>query len=224
MLKKKIHLLKLLKSSRGKVLSVPNKSHIRPGQGHSPAPEETAVLLRVLTACHRRGPNPRKTPLTKGLHTFFSPVTDILGKKWAASLRLFLKPWSLESHGVGVGRCLFTVMNPGLWKWKLLSCVWLFVTPWHSPWNPPGQNTGVGSLSLLQGIFPPQRSNPGLPHCGWILNQLSHQKSPRRLEWVAIPSPADLPKPGIELGSPALQADSLPAEPPGKPILDCSPT
>ena len=35
----------------------------------------------------------------------------------------------------------------------------------YSPWNSPGQNTGVGSLSLLQGIFPTQGSNPGLP-CG----------------------------------------------------------
>ena len=36
-------------------------------------------------------------------------------------------------------------------------------------------------------------------------------------EWVAIPSPGDLPDPGIEPKSPALQADSLPSEPPGKP-------
>ena len=41
----------------------------------------------------------------------------------------------------------------------------------------------------------------------------------RRLEWVAFPSPGDLPKPGIKLRSPALQADSLPTELPGKPIL-----
>jgi len=47
-----------------------------------------------------------------------------------------------------------------------------------SPWNSPGQNTGVGSYSLLQGIFPTQGSNPGLQ-----------------------------------------QADSLPAEPQGKPLL-----
>ena len=47
-----------------------------------------------------------------------------------------------------------------------------------SPWNSPGQNTGVGSLSLLHGIFPTQGSNPGLPHCGWIVYQLSHQGSP----------------------------------------------
>ena len=46
----------------------------------------------------------------------------------------------------------------------------------YSPWNSPGQNNGVGSLSLLQGIFPTQGSNPGLPH-------------------------------------------SLPAEPPGKPLI-----
>ena len=52
-------------------------------------------------------------------------------------------------------------------------------------WNSPGQNTEVGSLFLLQGIFPTQRSNPGLPHCRQILYQLSHQGSPRILKWVA---------------------------------------
>ena len=57
----------------------------------------------------------------------------------------------------------------------------------YSPWNSPGQNTGVGSLSLLQGIFPTQGSNPGLPHRRQILYQLSHKGSPRILEWVAYP-------------------------------------
>ena len=52
----------------------------------------------------------------------------------------------------------------------------------YGPWNSPGLNTGVGSLSLLQGIFPTQGSNPGLPHCGRILYQLSHKGSPRILE------------------------------------------
>ena len=56
-----------------------------------------------------------------------------------------------------------------------------------SPWNSPGQNTGVGSHSLFQGIFPTQGSNPGLPHCRQILYQLSHQGSPRILECVAYP-------------------------------------
>ena len=165
---------------------------------------------------------------------------------------------------------------------------------WHrgpySSWNSPGQNTGVSSLSLLQGIFPTQGSNPGLPHCRQILYQLSHKRSPRILEWVPypfsrgsscprnhwgllhcmqilyqlsyqgvsewekslshvqlfatpwtvthqappsmgfsrqeywsglpFPSPGDLPNPGIEPRSPALQADTLTSEPPGKPIYN----
>ena len=56
----------------------------------------------------------------------------------------------------------------------------------YSPWNFPGQNTGVG-ISLLQGIFPTQGSNPGLLHCRQILYCLNHQGSPRILEWVAYP-------------------------------------
>ena len=51
----------------------------------------------------------------------------------------------------------------------------------------PGKNTGVGGHALLQGIFPIQGSNPGLPHCRWILYHLSHQESPRTLEWVTYP-------------------------------------
>ena len=66
------------------------------------------------------------------------------------------------------------------WKWKLLSrptlrdsmdCI-------VSPWDCAGQNTGVGGLSFLQGIFPTQGLNPGLLHCKWILYQLSHKGSP----------------------------------------------
>ena len=47
-----------------------------------------------------------------------------------------------------------------------------------SPWNSPGQNTGVGSLPILQGIFPTQGSNPGLLHRRQIISQLSHQGIP----------------------------------------------
>ena len=75
-----------------------------------------------------------------------------------------------------------------------------------SPWDSLGKNTGVGSLSLLQGISPTQGSNPGLPHCRWILYQLSHKGNSRILEWVAYSSTVDLPDPGIELGSPALRS------------------
>ena len=56
-----------------------------------------------------------------------------------------------------------------------------------SPRNSPGQNTGVGSLSLLWGIFPTQGLNPGLPHCRQILYKLSHKESTRIMVWVAYP-------------------------------------
>ena len=57
----------------------------------------------------------------------------------------------------------------------------------YSPWNSLWQNTRVGSLSLLQRIFPTQGSNPGLPLCRQICYQLSHKGSPGILEWVAYP-------------------------------------
>ena len=56
-----------------------------------------------------------------------------------------------------------------------------------SPWDSPGQNTAVGSLSILHGVFPTQGLNLGLPHCRQILYHLSHKGSPRILEWVAYP-------------------------------------
>ena len=86
--------------------------------------------------------------------------------------------------------CWFLLYNEvnQLWKWKSLSRVQLFATPLTiSPWNFPGQKAGVGSLSLLQGIFPIQGSNPGLPHCRQILYQLSPKGSPRILEWITYP-------------------------------------
>ena len=107
------------------------------------------------------------------------------------------------------------------WKWKSLNPVQLR--------NCLGQNTGLGSLSLLQGIFPTQGSDPALLHCRWILYHLSYDGSPRRLVWVAYPFSREsslgchallqgiFPTQGIKPGSPALQVDSLPAEAPGKP-------
>ena len=66
-------------------------------------------------------------------------------------------------------------------KWKSLSCVRLFASPWTVQ-NPPGQSTGVGNRSLLQQTLPTQALNLGLLHCRWILYQLSHQGNPRILE------------------------------------------
>ena len=121
----------------------------------------------------------------------------------------FLHPWNFPGRSTGVG-CHFLLQrifptqgsNPGLPHCKQMllpseppgklinesrsvmsNSLWGLYTPWNSP----GQSTGVGSLSLLQGIFPTQGSNPGFPHCRWILYQLSHQGSPRILEWVAYP-------------------------------------
>ena len=59
-----------------------------------------------------------------------------------------------------------------------------FFTSWATS---KSKDTGVGSHSLLQGIFQAQGWNPGLPHCRQILYQLSHKGSPRILEWVAYP-------------------------------------
>ena len=59
----------------------------------------------------------------------------------------------------------------------------------HSPWNSPGQNTGEGSLSLLQGSFPTQGSNPDLLDCRRVLYQLSYQGSPwaiREALWCIV--------------------------------------
>ena len=102
-------------------------------------------------------------------------------------------------------------------EWKSLSHVQLFATPRTvrllCPWNSSGKNTGAGRLSLLQGIFPIRGLNPSLQHCGQILYHLNHQGSPRML---AYPFLGDLPDSGIELGSPAFQADSLADERPRK--------
>ena len=70
----------------------------------------------------------------------------------------------------------------------------------YSPWNSPGQNTGVASRSLLQGIFPTQGSNPGLPYCRQILYQLSHKGSPRILEWLHYPSSSRSSRPRNQTG------------------------
>ena len=76
----------------------------------------------------------------------------------------------------------FRTSGPGLQSDSLFATLSLY-----SPWNSPGQNTGVCSLSLLQGIFPTQGSNPGLPHCRQIFYQLSNKGSPRMLESLAYP-------------------------------------
>ena len=83
----------------------------------------------------------------------------------------------------------------------------------------PGKNTRVGCCALLQGIFPTQGSNPGLPHCRQILYHLSHQGSPPGWSGYPIPSPVDLPNPGVKPTFPALAGGSLLLSHQGNPVL-----
>ena len=77
-------------------------------------------------------------------------------------------------------------------KWKLLSHVTLQPHGLYSPWISPGQNTGVGSVSLLQGIFPTQGWNPGLPHAGRFFttepptSNLLYPKNVVRHVWASL--------------------------------------
>ena len=109
------------------------------------------------------------------IHNFkgYTPVTVTI-KYWLYSLCC-----SKYLHGLFI----LYVVACEKWNWKSLSCVWLFVTSWNfvSPWNSPGQNTSMGSLSLLLGIFPTQGLKPGLPHWRWILYQLSHKEKPKNI-------------------------------------------
>ena len=79
--------------------------------------------------------------------------------------------------------------RPFMYESKSESCSFVSNPMWphglYIPWNSPGQIIGLGSPSLLQGIFPTQGSNPHLLHCRRILYQLSHKGSPRILESVA---------------------------------------
>ena len=77
----------------------------------------------------------------------------------------------------------------------------------------PGKhkNTGMGSLSLLQGIFPIQESNQGFLHCGCILYQLSYQGSPF---WTRVPSKWEPENQNLRASSPFLTEKSHPKKPP----------
>ena len=131
--------------------------------------------------------------------------TDLLGCRAETNTTLSINSTPSEGESQSC-----SVMSDPLWHHGL-----------HSPWNSPGQNTGVGSLSLLQAIFPTQGLNPGLLHCRWILYQLSHKGSntlatpwtvarqdplsmgfSRQECWggLPFPSPGDLPDQGSNPG------------------------
>ena len=130
-----------------------------------------------------------------------------VGHDWATSLSLFtfmhwrrkwqpipvLLPGESQGRGCLVGCRLWghTESDTTEATWQQQQCLkWKSCRTLCDPMDcivSPGQNTGVGSHSLLQVIFPTQGSNPGIPHCRRILYQLSHQGSPRILEWGAYP-------------------------------------
>ena len=89
-----------------------------------------------------------------------------------------------SGHGTGKGQLLFQSQRKCVWKCQLHSRVWLFPTPWPivhlCPRNSPEKSTGVGSPSLLQGIFPTQGLNLALLQGRQILYCLSHQGSLRK--------------------------------------------
>ena len=100
--------------------------------------------------------------------------------------------WHRESKMEFVGEGRRGYLVPGLQVYeesesRSVVCDSLQPHGLYSPWNSSGQNTGVSSLSLLQGIFPTQELNPDFLHCRQILYQLRYKGSPGVLEWVAYP-------------------------------------
>ena len=79
-----------------------------------------------------------------------------------------------------------------------------------------GKNTGMGCHALLPGIFPTQRSNPGLSDCRQILYHLSHQGSPRVLEWVTCPFSRGSSQPRNQTGISCIVGGFLAGQLPGK--------
>ena len=111
-------------------------------------------------------------------------------KKWKPLKWLWIDEWIHELWCIYIVKYYSVIKGMRYWytnmkieKCKLLNRVRLFATPGNSP----GQNTRVGSLSLLQGISPTHALDLGLPHCRWILYQLRHEGTPRILEWIVYP-------------------------------------
>ena len=152
---------------------------------------QTRVLEWVAISFSRRSSQPRD----------WTQISCIVGRCFTIWATREVWSWPIYLESKAIHSCVFYSTSWGPWVCKHLkylsnqNCVKVKVSkscltlcdPMDCPWNSLGQNTRVGSLSILQGIFPTQGSNPGLPHCRQILYQLSHKGSPRILEWVAYP-------------------------------------
>ena len=143
---------------------------------------------KILAVLHRISLSP-VTTLAGGKNTYIFRRKDMLKKflVWALTLCMIVS-------SVPISALAMTFEDLQGWKKNgnnnadkivdvevIQSCPTLWPCGLCSPWNSPSQNTGMGSLSLLQGIFPTQGLNPDVP---------------------------------------VLQADSLPAEPQGKPVTN----
>ena len=108
-------------------------------------------------------------------------ITNSTNVSWASSRSCWWteKPGVLHSMGLQESDMTEQLNLTKTWESESHSAVSDSLWPHgvYSLWNSPGQDTGVGSHSLLQGIFPTQGSNPGLPHCRRILYQLRHLRS-----------------------------------------------
>ena len=92
-------------------------------------------------------------------------------------------------------------------------------TRFPHPWDSPGKNTGVGSHSLLQGVFLTQGSNTGLPHCRLTLYRLSHQGLPGTFPSACRERPFQLAAAAAKsIQSCLTLCDPMDGSPPGSPI------
>ena len=123
------------------------------------------------------------TSLSAHLVHYIGPFRHVSPPSIKPLMSLSLTLGSFFSHEVEQVQVLWVYgVQPNIYIYESESCLVISDSPrpheLYSPWNSPGQNTGVGSLSLLQGIFPTQGSNTGLPHCRRILYQLGRKRSP----------------------------------------------
>ena len=177
------HLLLRAVSNINSVLHGPGRGSAYHSEGRERCqlPTETSVVFQLRKLCWQGTVQEDFVVVTKKLK---SPLQKNGQSYWDSTIPPCLLREGKQSPSWALGH-----FHQGLRAmWKSLSRVRLL---WphglYSPRSSPGQNTGVGSLSLLQGIFPSQGSNQSLPHCKQILYQLSHKGSPRILVWVAFP-------------------------------------
>ena len=135
------------------------------------------------------------------------------GENWRQEEKGMTVGWHHWLSGHGLSKLRELVMDREAWRAAVhgVAKSWTWLSDWTvlylvaqscltlcnpTDCSPPGssvhvdsphKNTGVGCHAFFQGIFPTQGLKPGLLHCRWILYCLSHQRSPRILEWAAYP-------------------------------------